>query len=170
MDVKIPEGISVEAKEGKVSVKGPLGELQRGFNTKILDVKVENSLVTVTPKGKSKREGIMMANTLEAHLKNMLNGVSKKFEKKLQVVYSHFPISVEVKGKEVFIKNFLGEKTPRKAVVRGSAGVEAKGQEITVSGISAEEVGQTASNIIRATRITKRDERIFQDGIYLDES
>ncbi|HLD62932.1 MAG TPA: 50S ribosomal protein L6 [Candidatus Norongarragalinales archaeon] len=164
--VKIPEGVSVEAANGMLTVKGPHGTLERAFNTRIVDVKQENGEIKAVLKGRLTRKKQAVTKTVEAHLKNMFEGVSKKFEKKMQLVYSHFPITVEVKGKEIFIKNFLGEKTARKAKVIGEAKVEVKGQDIVVSGADVESVGQTAANIRKATRITKRDERVFQDGIY----
>lgn len=166
MAIKIPEGVSVEVSGPTITVKGPNGTLSRQFDAKKMGLKVENGEAGVVLKIKQTRKSHATAKTVEAHLKNMFEGVSKKFEKKLQLVYSHFPVTVEVKGKDIFIKNFLGEKTPRKAKVLGDAKVEVKGQDITVSGLDVEEVGQTASNIKRATRIMRRDERVFQDGIY----
>ena len=76
---------------------------------------------------------------------------------------------MEVKGKEMLIKNFLGEKQPRKAKIPGQTKVEVKGQEVTVTGLSKEDVGQTIANIRSATRIRNRDSRVFQDGFYIVE-
>jgi hypothetical protein len=50
-----------------------------------------------------------------------------------------------------------------------SVKVEVKKQEVIVSGIDIEAVGQTAANIEQATRITGKDSRVFQDGIYIVE-
>ena len=166
MVLTVPSGISVEAVNGKITVKGPNGEFVRAFNPRIVDVKVKGNEIEVVLKDKSNRKNNAQVNTTIAHLKNMLLGSEKKFEKKLQILYSHFPVTLEVKGKEIFIKNFLGEKTPRKTKIAGNAGVEVKGQDITVSGFDKESVGQTASNLVRATRIVKKDIRVFQDGIY----
>jgi large subunit ribosomal protein L6 len=44
--------------------------------------------------------------------------------------------------------------------------VEIKSENITVTGIDREKVGQTVANIERATKIRKRDIRVFQDGVY----
>ena len=44
--------------------------------------------------------------------------------------------------------------------------VEAKGEDVTVQGIDKEKVGQTVANIERATKVKKRDIRVFQDGVY----
>ena len=99
----------------------------------------------------------------------MANGVVGGYSAKLKMLYSHFPISVEIKGKEILIKNFLGEKQPRRAKIMGQTKVESKGQEMSITGISKEEVGQTIANIKSATRIRKRDSRVFQDGFYVIE-
>ena len=48
----------------------------------------------------------------------------------------------------------------------GDTKVEVKGQDIILTGIEREDVGQTMGNIEQACRITKFDRRIFQDGIY----
>ena len=105
-------------------------------------------------------------NAFEAHLKNMIQGVQKGFEKKLVCVFAHFPVSMEVKESEFVIRNFLGEKTLRKAQIVGSAKVEVKGNEIMVKGVNKEDVGQTAGNIIASTKVKEKDIRVFQDGIY----
>ena len=165
--MKIPEQTNVTVEGDKVVVKGSAAiTLEKKFNPRMLGVTVEGSEVTVKPLVKKTKRVSAMAGALESHLKNMFKGCRESYEKKLSLVYAHFPVSVEVKGADVVIKNFLGEKTPRHAKVRGSAKVAVKGQEITVTGNNKEDVGQTASNIIKATRITKRDIRVFQDGIY----
>ena len=65
------------------------------------------------------------------------------------------------------IKNFLGEKQPRKTTVIGEkTKVEVKGQVLTISGPDKDAVGQTASNIKQATKIKEKDSRVFQDGFY----
>ena len=45
--------------------------------------------------------------------------------------------------------------------------VSVKGEDVTITGINKEHVGQTMANIEQATKIKGRDPRIFQDGIYL---
>ncbi|MBI4399385.1 50S ribosomal protein L6, partial [Candidatus Micrarchaeota archaeon] len=81
----------------------------------------------------------------------------------------HFPISIEIKDKKLVIKNFLGEKQPRSAKIVGTTKIEVKGQEVTISGTSKDDVGQTVANLVNATRISDRDSRVFQDGLYIIE-
>nr|AJS11992.1 50S ribosomal protein L6P [uncultured archaeon] len=169
MAIPIPDGVEVEAANDLMKVKGPSGSVEKKFDGRIVGIKVENGEVNVTLKMASRRSTYAVQKTIEAHLKAMIAGVQKKFEKKLELAYLHFPVTLEVKGKEILIKNFLGEKTPRKTCIRGNVTVEVKGQEITVSGADKEDVGQTASNIVRATNIRSKDRRVFQDGIYYKE-
>lgn len=164
--MKVPQGISAGVSGSMITVRGPKGELSRKFDSRKMEVTLAGDELRITPKGKQTRKLHAMVNSIESHLKNMFLGVEEGFEKKLQVVFSHFPITVETKGSEVFVKNFLGEKMPRKAKIIGKTQVRVQGAEITVSGVDREEVGQTASNVVKCTKITKRDERVFQDGIY----
>jgi large subunit ribosomal protein L6 len=100
----------------------------------------------------------------------MLKGVTDGFIYKMKIVYSHFPISVEVKGKEVLIKNFTGERSPRKAHIIGYTSVRMEGKDtVLIEGIDIEEVAQTAANIQQSTKIRKKDIRVFMDGIYVSE-
>lgn len=160
--MKIPEGAKVAVDGEKVTVSGPKGTLVRTFHHP--EVKFKASA------GEFSAEGAKaMANTVEAHVRNMALGVVSGYSRKLKSLYSHFPISVEVKGKEILVKNFLGEKQPRKARIMGQTKVESKGQEMTISGPSKEEVGQTIANLKSATKIRNRDSRVFQDGFYAVE-
>ena len=51
----------------------------------------------------------------------------------------------------------------------GATKVESKGQEMTISGICKDDVGQTFSNLKIGTKIRNRDSRVFQDGYYIVE-
>ncbi len=164
--MQVPNGINVDVSQGSIKVKGPKGELVRAYNTKVVKVEKTGGEVTVSMVGKETRSAKAAYKSIEAHLKNMFQGVQEEYEKKLQVVFAHFPVALEVKGDTLSIKNFLGEKKARSAKIVPGTKVTPSGQEIIVKGTDKEKVGQTANNIKRATRITNKDIRVFQDGIY----
>jgi large subunit ribosomal protein L6 len=85
---------------------------------------------------------------------------------KMKIIYSHFPVTIKIEGNKFFIQNFLGEKLSRIADIVGNTKIEVNGQDITITGPSKDDVGQTCGNIEIATKITKYDRRVFQDGIY----
>ena len=142
-----------------VTVSGAKGTLVRDFAHPDVKIAVKGDEVEV-------KGPLVMVNTVEAHLRNMAKGVTEGYAKKLKILFSHFPIAVEIKAKEVLIKNFLGEKQPRHAKIMGVTKVESKGQEMNISGPSKDDVGQTFANIKSATKIRNRDSRVFQDGFY----
>jgi large subunit ribosomal protein L6 len=165
-EIEIPEGIEVNLEDNVLNVKGPEGELSKKFKTGKLDFEIKGNKIIIGEKKATKVEKKMM-NTIAAHIQNMIKGVREKFEYKLKICFSHFPMSVDIKGSEVIIKNFLGEKIPRKMKIPKGVEVKIEGQIITVSSLDRELAGQAAANFETATRIRKRDPRIFQDGIYI---
>ena len=110
-----------------------------------------------------------MIGTIAGKIENMITGVTKGYEYKLQVVYAHFPITISVEGDKILIKNFLGEKYPRVSKIFGNVDVKVKGQEITITGVNKEDVGQTAANLVQTTKVRKKDQRVFKDGIFIVE-
>lgn len=161
--ISIPDGIDVKIAGNSVSVSGPKGKCARTFNLRGIKIEAKGKEIEVAGP-------LREANTAISHIGNMINGCKEGYSRKLKVIYAHFPISIEIKGKDIAIKNFVGEKQPRKAKICGDTKVESKGTEMTVTGPSIEDVGQTIANIRGATKIKNRDSRIFQDGIYPVES
>lgn len=158
MVIKIPDNVSISVDGCRIKAKGPFGEVEKIISS---EVELKQDADTISLSG-SKR----MVNTTEGILKNMLNGVTSGYKQKLKIVFAHFPITVEVKGKDIIIKNFLGEKQPRIAKLVGTVKLEIKGQDVTVSGADKDAVGQTIANIRAATKIKEKDGRVFQDGFY----
>jgi len=165
-EVEIPEGVEVIIEKNTFIVKGKEGENKRSFsNGGIKFRKVENKIIIEHEKA-TKREKKKI-NTMSAHLKNMIKGVQEKFEYNLKICASHFPITVDIKDNFAEIKNFLGEKTPRKVSIPKGIEVNADKQNITIKSINKELAGQGAANFERATKVRGRDRRVFQDGIFL---
>ncbi len=162
----VPEGVEIRKEERTVFVKGTNGEISKEFNFgKIKYVKKDGNITIGHPA--TTRNEKRMINTITAHIRNMIKGVGEKFEYKLKICSSHFPINVEVKGQDILIKNFLGEKTPRKCSVPKGVEVEVNKEIITLKSPNKEAVGQAAANFETATKVKKRDRRVFQDGIYI---
>ena len=140
---------------------------KRLFHPMIKVSKEEKNLVFELKNG-TKREKMMM-KTFEAHIRNMVRGSAQKYEYHLRVCSSHFPMTVSKEADQIIVKNFLGEKIPRKARIMGDSEVEIKGTEISVKSPNKEIAGQTAANIEKSTRLTNKDRRRFQDGIFITE-
>lgn len=85
----------------------------------------------------------------------------------MEVFYSHFPMQVRVDGEEVVIENFLGERAPRRTSIHGDTEVDVDGETLTLSGPDKEDVGQTAADIEQLTVVKGKDDRVFQDGVYI---
>ena len=163
--ITIPEGVTASLDANVLTIKGEKGENSRLFSHPKIDLKVNGNVVEITSKNVRKKEKALIG-TFVAHIKNMIKGVTVGFEYKMKTVFSHFPIKTSVEGNEFVIQNFLGERAPRIAKILEGITVEAKGEDVTVTGIDKEKVGQTTANIERATKVKKRDIRVFQDGIY----
>jgi large subunit ribosomal protein L6 len=164
--IEIPEGIEVEILGSKVIIKNSEGVNEREFSLANLSLEKEGNEIIIGNKKSSKKEKRRM-NTIAAHIRNMIKGIKEKFEYKLKICFSHFPITVEIKGSEALIKNFLGEKTPRKVKIPKETEVKVEKDIITVTSSDIETAGQTAANFENATRIPNRDRRVFQDGIFI---
>ncbi|BAW30970.1 MAG TPA: 50S ribosomal protein L6 [Methanothermobacter sp.] len=164
-EIPIPENVEV-AIDHKIIVKGPKGEVSREFNQHNIKIDKEDENIILEVKFPRKRDKAMLG-TIKAHINNMITGVTKGFTYKMKIVYAHFPMTVKVQEDKVIIENFLGERHPRKAKILGDTKVQVKGDEVHVTGIDKEDVGQTVANIEQATKIKRRDPRVFQDGIYL---
>ncbi|KAA0002941.1 MAG: 50S ribosomal protein L6 [Thermoplasmata archaeon] len=165
-EILIPEDVEVKVEGTRIHVKGPKGELERELSHPRILIEKKNDKVEVKCEMPRKKEKALVG-TFASHIQNMIKGVTEGFVYKMKILYSHFPIKVSVKGNEVIIENFLGETHPRKAKIFGNVKATVKGDEIILEGINREEVGQTAANIEHATRVKKRDIRVFQDGIYI---
>lgn len=167
--IVIPEGVTVEIVGPLIKAKGPKGSNEKAFaHPKIKISKEDDKTITVVCKKPTKKEKTMLYSFV-AHIKNLLQGVNSGFVYKVKICSSHFPMSVSVEKDEVVIKNFFGEKIPRRSKIPRGIEVKVEGSMITIQGIDKEMTGITAARIEQATRITSRDRRVFQDGCYLVE-
>src|SRR5512143_3550069 len=160
--ISVPEGVTVNLEGHKVTVKGTKGTLQRDFSHMPVLIGVEGNTVRVWADWPRKKETALVG-TIDSHIQNMITGVTKGFTYKLKIVFSHFPISVKVKEKTVLVENFTGERSPRKSKIIGEVKVKIQGEDVIVQGINLEDVSQTAANVEQATKVKRKDPRIFLD-------
>jgi large subunit ribosomal protein L6 len=165
--IEIPEGINIEI-EGKM-IKVKKGSQESSVQTRgKFKIKKEGDKIIIYNEQATKNQKREI-KTSSAKLRNVINGLQEKYVYKLQICHVHFPVSVSIKDNKVIIKNFLGEKKDRKASIIEGVDVKIEKDIITIESSDKEKAGQTAANMESATRITKRDRRIFQDGIFITE-
>ncbi|MCJ7763067.1 50S ribosomal protein L6 [Candidatus Bathyarchaeota archaeon] len=166
--IQVPDGVSVTLAGKIVTVKGATGTLTRNFSYVPISIEAEGQTVRVRAEWPRKKEAALVG-TISSHIQNMITGVQKGFSYKLKIVFSHFPISVKVQGKSVLIENFTGERRARKVKIIGDVQVKVESEDIVIQGVNLEDVSQTAANIEQATKVKKKDPRVFLDGIYVYE-
>ena len=138
----IPEGVNVEIKEQKITVKGPKGELSMNIDSSI-EVSVNDGKITVNKLNNLKQTD-KMHGTVNALIKNMLDGVTVGYTKGLEIIGVGYRFTV--KGNTLTIqdgKSHLDE-------IEIPEGIEVKAisnTEIELSGIDKCVLGQFADEI-----------------------
>ena len=164
--LEIPEDVVVFFEDKKVIVKKGSVQIERIFDLpRISFVKEGNEITIKYTKGNKRHETIL--NSISKHIKNMVLGLNKPFIYKLKVCSSHFPMSASVKGEELIVKNYYGERVPRVLKIPKDVKVKVNGDEIEVSSVYVEKAGNFASNVEKLAQRSNYDNRIFQDGIYM---
>jgi large subunit ribosomal protein L6 len=164
--IQMPEGVTATLDGRTLAIKGKLGLAKKHFEKISVNIAVEGNRVVVSPFSKKKKDNVII-NTVTSIVGNMVTGVTKGFTYRLKVVYAHFPITVKTKGNQILVENFVGERSPRVSQIVGDCKVTVEGDDIIVKGVSLEDVGQTAANVELATKIRRKDQRIFLDGVYI---
>ena len=165
-EIEIPEGVEAIIKENNLILKGKEGENSREFNLNKINLEKKDKKIIFSCEKATKKEKKMI-NTSAAHIKNMIHGVQKKFEYKLKICSSHFPMTVKFEENKAIIKNFLGEKVDRKVELPKNVEIKIDKDIITIFSTNKELAGQAAANLEKVTKIRGRDKRVFQDGIYI---
>ena len=156
----IPAGVEVTVDD-KITVKGPKGTLEFPLSKSVI-VKVEGNTVSVERNEKEADSNVMQGTT-NAIINNMIEGVSKGFEKGLEILGVGYRFQVQ--GKSLTVN--AGYSHPVKISVPEGLSVEqVSNTEITVKGIDKELVGEFAANI----RKVRKPEPYKGKGIrYKDE-
>ncbi|GGJ13237.1 50S ribosomal protein L6 [Halobellus salinus] len=166
--IEIPDEVSAEVSNLDLTVEGPNGSVTRTLWYPSVSVSVEGDEVVIAADADDAKTNATVG-TFESHVSNMIHGVTEGWEYEMEVYYAHFPMQVDVNGDEIVIENFLGERSERRTPLRGDTDVQVDGEVVTLSGPSKEDVGQTAADIEQLTRVTDKDNRVFQDGVYITQ-
>ncbi len=155
--IEIPATVKVAMDGGVFKVSGPKGQLQETIHR---DIKVENKdgkVFVTTAKGEASNKARAMWGLYRALIANMVEGVEKGFEKKLEIEGVGFKAAVQ--GDELVMN--LGFVNPVKIKKPEGITFLVEKNVITVSGISKQAVGQISAEI----RATKKAEPYKGKGI-----
>ncbi len=146
LPITVPAGVKINIKDNLVTITGPKGELSRQFNHEMI-IKVDNSTLTVARPSDSMQHKALhgLSRTL---LANMVEGVTKGYEKSLEVVGVGY--RAQKQGDKLVMNLGMShqvEVAPPKGIT-----FDVEGARVKVKGANKELVGQTAAEI-RARRL-----------------
>ena len=146
MPIAVPPGVAIDIKGNEVTVSGPKGKLSRSFNQEMMIVQVGSQLnVNRANDQAMQRAQHGLTRTL---LANMVEGVTKGFDKNLEIVGVGF--RAEKKGNNLLLR--LGFSHPVEVTPLPGVSLNVEGtNRMKVSGIDKEVVGEMAAKI-RALR------------------
>jgi large subunit ribosomal protein L6 len=158
--LEIPKDVIVSIDSGVVSIKGPKGEITKSFKKEV-DIKVDDKKISLTiPKITMFTKALL--GTYASHIKNMIDGVTKGFQKKLIIEGVGYRATVD---KEHLVLS-VGFSHQVRIEIPKRLNVIVEKNNITISGIDKELVGSFSSK----TRLVKKPEPYKGKGIrYEDE-
>ncbi|MGP7819288.1 50S ribosomal protein L6 [Niallia sp. 01092] len=140
--IEVPAGVTVTIDNSTVTVKGPKGELTRAFNTDIT-IKLEENVINISRPSDAK-EHRALHGTTRALIANMVEGVSKGFERGLEL------IGVGYRAQKQGSKLVLNVGYSHPVEIEPEAGLEIEvpsATKVVVKGTNKERVGALAANI-----------------------
>jgi large subunit ribosomal protein L6 len=148
LPVKLPQGVAATIAADAVTVKGAKGALTLTLGDGVTVAQKDQTLVVSVADGKSTNERVAAAGAARANLANMVAGVTKGFERKLELVGVGYRAAVQ--GKSLNLT--LGFSHPVNFPVPEGISIETPSQtEIVVKGADRQKVGQVAA-VIRGYR------------------
>jgi large subunit ribosomal protein L6 len=142
LPISVPAGVEVKVAENLVSVKGPKGSLEHTVPSPI-EVALEENTITVT-RPNDERSSRSLHGLTRTLIDNLIIGVTKGYEKKLEIVGTGY--RVVAKGQN--LEFALGYSHP--VVVEAPEGITLTVEsptKLSVSGIDKQQVGEVAANI-----------------------
>jgi large subunit ribosomal protein L6 len=142
MPIALPKGAEATITAAEITVKGPLGSLSQSLNGM---VRIDNNAGTLNfEAANDSREANAMSGTLRALVNNMVNGVTKGFEKKLNLVGVGY--RAQAQGDKLNLS--LGFSHPVVHQMPKGVKCETPTQtEILIKGIDRQQVGQVAAEV-----------------------
>ena len=139
--VDLPQGVTATLAPGSVTIKGAKGSLSLPLVSGVSVVQSDKKLeIQFSEPGLARTR----AGSTRAHLANMVRGVTRGYEKKLELVGVGF--RAQVQGKNLNLT--LGFSHPVNVAIPEGISIETPSQtEILVKGIDRQKVGQTAAEI-----------------------
>ena len=165
VEIQIPNDVKVNLKGSMLHVQGPLGKVYKNFKKIPVLIQINDNKILLTSTGKRKKYHAIL-NTAKSLIQTLCIGVVDGFTIKMKIVYSHFPITINVDGKKILIKNFQGERAPRISMIKGDTVVVIKKDDVIITGHVLTDVSQTAANIQLKSKVKNKDHRVFLDGVY----
>jgi len=159
--IEIPQGVTIEVKDGLIKVKGPKGELTRKLND-LVKVEIQDNEVKISVAKPEVKKERSLWGTFAAHIINMIKGVTEEFTKELEV--NGVGYKVVMQGSDLKIE--VGYSHPVIYKVPAGITVTTEKNKIKVTGVDTELVGRVAAEI----RKVRKPEPYKGKGIkYVDE-
>ncbi|KKS77357.1 MAG: 50S ribosomal protein L6 [Parcubacteria group bacterium GW2011_GWC1_43_11b] len=141
--IVIPEKVEVSLTDGLLTVKGPLGELSRQFKQQIvIKIDAENKTINLVPE-KETVDNRALWGTYGSHITNMIDGVTKGFEKSLIIEGVGYRYAVA--GSKVVLN--IGFSHPVEVEIPAGLKVETTKGDMKIVGIDKEVVGSFSAKI-----------------------
>ena len=142
MPVDLPQGVTATIGADSVTVKGAKGSLTLAIKS---GIKVAQQDKHLSVEASSNAEGLnAVAGATRAHLANMVNGVTKGYEKKLELVGVGYRAAVQAKNLNLTLgfSHLINYPIPDGVTIKTPSQTE-----IIIKGIDRQRVGQTAAEI-----------------------
>jgi large subunit ribosomal protein L6 len=140
--VAVPSGVTATVEGKTVKMKGPKGQLQFVVHDDV-DVKFEDGVVKVAPRYETNRSRALYG-TARAQIANLVAGVTKGFEKKLEITGVGYRAAMQGKNLQLALGYSHDVIYP---IPEGISISVPKPTEITISGSDGQRVGQVAAEI-----------------------
>jgi large subunit ribosomal protein L6 len=140
--VSVPSGVTANVSGKTINVKGPKGTLSLVVDDRVA-VAMDKGEIKVDPKDESK-EARALWGTTRANLNNIMTGVTKGFERKLEITGVGYRAAVQGKNLQLALGYSHDVLYP---IPEGIAVATPKPTEIVVTGIDKKKVGQVAAEI-----------------------